>query len=280
VIRTVNVPRVVNRAVFAARHDLADADAVVGVLELLEGIRERLAALFPVVPDEVAVVVHDSAAGLDMAAPYLPLVRRLTAPAARRYLVGWFSASEVHVLAPRVLEARASHVPGSRELNLLAPAALYTHVVLGANNPRLPPPFTPRAFGRYPTWAWLAAGAAQWLSGQTLHVRPAIARRMHEGPRPAFPPGMRDAQLLGGTVVDLLAREEGDRRAARPPARAAAERPPARARAGLPRARARPHRGDLALAPRAPGGPGPAARLTVARDRPRAARAPGDDRPT
>jgi hypothetical protein len=195
---------------FAARHDLADADAVVGVLELLEGMRERLAALFPVVPEDVAVVVHGSAAQLDMAAPYLPVVRRLTAPAARRYLVGWFSATEVHVLAPRVLEARASHVPGSRELNLLAPAALYTHFVLGANNPRLPPPFTPRAFRRYPTWAWLAAGAAQWLSGQTLHARPAIARRMHEGPRPDFPPRMRDAQLLGGTVVDLLAREEGD----------------------------------------------------------------------
>jgi hypothetical protein len=146
-----------------------------------------------------------------MAAPYLPLVRRLTAPAARRYLVGWFGTREIHVLAPRVLEARASHVPGSRELNLLAPAALYAHVVIGASNPRLPPPFTALAFRRYLRWAWLAAGGAQWLSGQTDHARPAIARRMHEGDRPAFPPGIRDAQLLGGTVLDLLAREEGER---------------------------------------------------------------------
>jgi len=163
------------------------------------------------VPDEVDVVVHGSPAQLDLAAPYLPLVRRLTAPAARRYLVGWFGTREIHVLAPRVLEARASHVPGSRELNLLAPAALYAHVVIGASNPRLPPPFTPRAFRRYLRWAWLAAGGAQWLSGQTAHARPAIARRMHEGGRPAFPPGIRDAQLLGGTVLDLLAREEGER---------------------------------------------------------------------
>jgi hypothetical protein len=194
---------------FAARHEEADAHAVVGVLELLEGTRARLAASFPAVPDEVDVVVHGSRAQLDMAAPYLPLVRRLTAPAARRYLVGWFGTREIHVLAPRALEASASQVPGSRELNLLAPAALYAHVVIGASNPGLPPPFTPRAFRRSPRWAWLAAGGAQWLSGQTTHARPAIARHLHEGSRPAFPPGIRDAQLLGGTVLDLLAREEG-----------------------------------------------------------------------
>lgn len=195
---------------FAARHAESDAHDVVGVLELLEGMRARLAKRFPAVPDDVDVVVHDSPAQLDMAAPYLPLVRRLTAPAARRYLVGWFGTREIHVLAPRVLEARASQVPGSRELNLLAPAALYAHVVIGASNPRLPPPFTPRAFRRYLRWAWLAAGGAQWLSGQTAHAGPAIARRLHEGERPAFPPGIRDAQLLGGTLLDLLAREEGD----------------------------------------------------------------------
>jgi hypothetical protein len=195
---------------FAARHEEGDAHDVVGVLELLEGTRARLAARFPAVPDDVDVVVHGSVAQLDLAAPFLPLVRRLTAPAARRYLVGWFGTREIHVLAPRVLAARASHVPGSRELNLLAPAALYAHVVIGASNPRLPPPFTPPAFRRYPRWAWLAAGGAQWLSGQTAHVRPAIARRMHEGGRPAFPPGIRDAQLLGGTLLDLLAREDGE----------------------------------------------------------------------
>jgi len=195
---------------FAARHESRDVDDVVDVLALLEGTRERMNGLFPEVPDGVEVVVHGTVAQLDMAAPYLPLVRRLTAPAARRYLVGWFGVSEIHVLAPRVLSARASQVPGSRELILLAPAALYVHVALGASNPALPPPFTPRAFTRYRRWAWLAAGTAQWLSGQVPHARPAIARRIHEGPRPAFPPGIRDAQLLGGTVIDLLAREEGE----------------------------------------------------------------------
>ncbi|HWE13090.1 MAG TPA: hypothetical protein VG365_06240, partial [Solirubrobacteraceae bacterium] len=50
--------------------------------------------------------------------------------------------------------------------------------------------------------------------GQTEHARPAIARRLREGGRPRFPPGLRDAALLGGTVIDLLVREEGERRAA------------------------------------------------------------------
>jgi hypothetical protein len=40
-----------------------------------------------------------------------------------------------------------------------------------------------------------------------------VTRRLHEGPAPAFPPRRADALLLGGTVVDLLAREEGDRAA-------------------------------------------------------------------
>jgi hypothetical protein len=195
---------------FAARHELADEDDVVDVLEQLEATRADLARRFGPVPDETAVVVHGSVAQLDLAQPYLPLLRRMTAPAARRYLAGWFGADELHVLAPRVLAARASTVPGSREMLLLAPSALYAQLVVGADHPRLPPPFTPRSFARYRRWAWLPAGAATWLSGQSAHARPAIARRLHEGPRPEFPPGVRDAQLLGGTLFDLLAREEGE----------------------------------------------------------------------
>ena len=44
-------------------------------------------------------------------------------------------------------------------------------------------------------------------------MRPAVARRLREGPPPAFPPGRADALLLGGTVFDLVAREEGERAA-------------------------------------------------------------------
>jgi hypothetical protein len=58
-------------------------------------------------------------------------------------------------------------------------------------------------------WAWLSEGAAVHLSGQGPHLRAAVARRLHEGPRPAFPPTARDATLLGGTVLALLERGAG-----------------------------------------------------------------------
>jgi hypothetical protein len=196
---------------FTARHESADEEDVVGVLELLEGTRERLAEAFPSVPDEaVAVVVHGSDGALALARPIVPAARALTAPAARRYLVGWPGRRELHVLAPRILAKRASNVPGSREMELLAPAALYTQLVVGHNNPELPPPFRPAKLVRGVRWAWLLLGAAQWFSGQTQHARPAIARRLREGGEPDFPPSLRDAQLLGGTIIDLLAREEGE----------------------------------------------------------------------
>jgi hypothetical protein len=100
-------------------------------------------------------------------------------------------------------------------MNLLAPAALYTQLAIGASSDHLPPPFRPASFVRYVRWAWLAAGAAQYFSGQTAFARPAIARRLREGGEPDFPPGIRDAQLLGGTLVDLIAREQGEDAAVR-----------------------------------------------------------------
>lgn len=199
---------------FRARHESADDDDVVGVLELLEGTRERLEAAFSSVPEEnVDVVIHGSDGALAMARPVVPVARALTAPAARRYLVGWPGRRELHVLAPRLLAKRASNVPGSREMELLAPAALYAQLVIGHNNPRLPPPFRPAQLRAGVRWAWLWLGSAQWFSGQTQHARPAIARRLREGGEPAFPPSLRDAALLGGTLVDLLAREEGEQAA-------------------------------------------------------------------
>ncbi|HYF27399.1 MAG TPA: hypothetical protein VD931_16765 [Baekduia sp.] len=195
---------------FTARHESEDAEDVAGVLELLEGTHERLAGVFPSVPQSTTVVVHGSDAALALAEPIVPLVRRMTAPAARRYLVGWPGRTAIHVLAPRLLAARASNVPGSREMELLAPAALYAQVVVGANSGELPPPFRVGSLVRAARWAWLVFGAGQWFSGQTPHARPAIGRRLREGGRPEFPPSLRDAPLLGGTVLDLLAREEGE----------------------------------------------------------------------
>jgi hypothetical protein len=198
---------------FNARHDEQEAAGVRSVLALLEDTRERIAGLFPALPAEVTVIVHSSAAQLDIAQPVVPVMRRLTSPAARRYLGGWTGRGTLHVLAPRLLAERAANTAGSREMLLLTPAALYVQLVVGECNPALPPPWTLRSTVRAARWAWLLAGAGQWFSGQTEHARPAIARRMREGARPDFPPRLRDAALLGGTVVDLVAREQGVARA-------------------------------------------------------------------
>jgi hypothetical protein len=193
---------------FSARHEERDADAAAVMLGRLEHFRDRLEGLFERTPGEIAVVVHPGPLALGLAHPWLPLARMAAAPAARRYMAGWFSRREIHVLAPSALEERASAVPGSSEALQLAPQHEYVHVVLGANNPALPPPFTPAAFARYLRWAWLCEGAATHLAGQTEHLRPAIARRMREGGRPDFPPTARDAVLLGGTVFAMLEDEQ------------------------------------------------------------------------
>jgi hypothetical protein len=181
------------------------------VLRQVEASRERLERLFKQDLGPLDVVLHGSVAQLHAAQPWLMLQRRLTAPAGRRYLVGWASEGDLHVLAPRLLAQRASNVEGSLEMLMLAPSALLARRMVAAVSPGLPPPFGPRAFRRYLRWAWLVEGAAQFFSGQTRHVRPAITRRLREGGTPSFPPGRRDAPLLGGTVFDLLAREEGER---------------------------------------------------------------------
>jgi hypothetical protein len=194
---------------FTARHEERDTDAAAAVLDELEDFRDRMARLFDTTPGEVAVVMHDRSLALSLAHPWLPLARLLSAPAARRYMAGWFAKGEIHVLSPGALAERASSVPGSREALMLAPQHEYAHLVVAANNPALPPPFRPSSFARHLRWAWLAEGAATHLSGQTPHLRAAIARRLREGGRPEFPPAPRDAVLLGGTVFALLEEAAG-----------------------------------------------------------------------
>lgn len=198
---------------FTARHAEEDAEHAADVLEQLEATRARLAPLLPALPDEVGVVLHASEGQLAMARPGLPVRRQLTAPSARRYVAGALSGYDIHVLTPPLLEERASGAAGTRELLLLTPSALYARLAVCAASPRLPPPTRVGTVVRAWRWAWLLEGIGAWLSGQTALARPAIRLRMAEPTRPAFPPALRDAVLLGGTVVDLLAREEGDQAA-------------------------------------------------------------------
>jgi hypothetical protein len=51
------------------------------------------------------------------------------------------------------------------------------------------------------------------LSRLTYLAPPPYGRRLHDRPPPDVPPTLSDAPLLGGTVVDLLAREEGEQAA-------------------------------------------------------------------
>lgn len=202
-------------ASFRARHELGDVDAADRLLYSLELTRDRLSEHFSRVTGDVTVVLHRSAMSLTMARPLVPVAWALTAPAARRYVAGWAGGGEIHVLSGSALDARASAVPGSREMLSLTAASLYARVVVAENNRELPRRVTPVRLAVELRWAWLLEGTARWFSGQTEHARPAIARRLHEGGPPSFPPGVRDAALLGGTVIDLLVREEGERAAAR-----------------------------------------------------------------
>jgi hypothetical protein len=102
-------------------------------------------------------------------------------------VTGWASAGEIHVL---------------RAGDELSAAALYARQVIA--------PYRWRRIATELHWAWLLEGTARWFAGQTGRMGQAVARRLRSGPRPSFPPGVRDAVLLGGTVVDLLAREEGE----------------------------------------------------------------------
>lgn len=202
------------------------------MLHSLELARDELTAYFPATVEGVSVVLHRSATSLSLARPIVPIAWLATAPAARRYVAGWAGRDELHMLDPGALEERASAVPGSREMLRRTALALYVRRVIAESNRDLTPRPTPRRIAQELRWAWLLEGAARWFAGQTDYARPAIARRLHEDSAPAFPPGVRDALLLGGTVIDLLAREEGERAAAR----LACQLHPQGARAALSRA--------------------------------------------
>jgi hypothetical protein len=190
---------------FEARHEDSDELAAGAVLELLENTRESLSRIFPQVPEEVTVVMHATPFALSLAAPALSLAWLAAGQPARRYLAGWCASRTLHLLAPAALERRASAVPDSRDMLMMTPAALYAQLVIAANNRSLPPPLRPR----HARWAWLIWGAAAHFSGQNVFARPAIARRLRDDPAPRFPPRLRDAALLGGTIFDLLERERG-----------------------------------------------------------------------
>ena len=193
---------------FTARHEDGDEQGAERTLDALEDLRLTLEDRFPDAPGDITVVVHPTEGWLVAAHPFLPAARLAAAPAGRRYLAGWATASELHVLNDVAAQRRAA---GDESLRALQGTAerLYAQLVLAANNDRLPPPWDPRRFLRYLRWAWLIEGGAQYFAGQIAMFRPAAIRRLREGRKPKFPPSRRDAVILGSSVFDLLEREVG-----------------------------------------------------------------------
>lgn len=202
-------------ASFTARHDESATDDARHLLQSLERTRQYLQGYFPRTPGELTLVLHGGQVGLVASNPLMPFVWLATAPAARRYVVGWAGRNVMHMLEPALLRERASNVPGSAEMLADGAACLYARRVVIASNKDLARLMPALRMSRELRWAWLLEGAARWFGGQTAHARPAIARRLREGGPPNFPPGPRDAALLGGTVIDLLAREQVAQAAAR-----------------------------------------------------------------
>jgi hypothetical protein len=193
---------------FTARHEEADAAFAKRTLDRLEDLRLKLEERFDEAPGEITVVVHDNPAWLMAAHPLLPAVRLAAAPAGRRYLAGWPMKTELHVLNEQWTVQRAGGEDSERALRGTA-ERIYAELVLAANNPALPPLWTPRRFLRYLRWAWLIEGGAQYFAGQVSMFRPAVLNRLRAGRSPSFPPSRRDAVILGGTVFDLLERHRG-----------------------------------------------------------------------
>jgi hypothetical protein len=193
---------------FTARHESAHEGDAETVLDALESHRARLGRLYPRLPEDVTIVLHDSWLQLALAQPYLAVARRLASPAARRYMAGWFAQHEIHVLAPSCLRELAGG-PDSLEALMLTPQRVYTMLVAGTDNPVLPPPFRPRSSSTLRRAPWLLEGIAQYLAGQVPLLRPAISIRLREGPV-RFPPSRRDSPLVAGALFDLLAKERGE----------------------------------------------------------------------
>jgi hypothetical protein len=193
---------------FTARHEAEQEGDAEAVLDALETHRARLREMYPRLPEDVTVILHDSWLQLALALPRLPMARRLASPAARRYMVGGFTQREVHVLAPARLRELAG-APDSLEALMLTPQRVYTMLVAGTDNPILPPPFRPRTASTLRRVPWLLEGIGQHLSGQVPLLRPAISIRLRQGPV-RFPPSRRDSPLVAGALFDLLARERGE----------------------------------------------------------------------
>jgi hypothetical protein len=199
---------------FHCRHSSENSADVARLLRTLEDLRERLSEWFPHQVDGLTLILHDSPMSLAASNPMWAALWAVTDPGARRFVTGWVNRRELHVLAPRYLREAAAGSTGAVQMLAHAALTLYTRRVVIESNHDLhfsSPPMRSLASLR---WAWMLEGASRWFSGETAYAGTAIGRRLSADRRPSFPPSLRDAPLLGGTVFDLLVSEQGEQAAA------------------------------------------------------------------
>jgi hypothetical protein len=198
---------------FACRHSAQCTEDVARLLGSLEDLRSHLSDAFPRPVDNLTFIMHDGPRSLAVAAPMLAGVWRATDVTSRPYLTGWVSADDIHLLSPPALRARAAGNPMMAGVLGHSAATLYTRRVIVEANRDLHRSLGPARAAVSLRWAWLLEGASRWFSGESAAARPAVIGRLRGGAAPDFPPSLRDAPLLAGTVMELLVREEGERAA-------------------------------------------------------------------
>ena len=176
---------------FAARHESGQTDSVERLLDDLERFRDRARAALRArcrarsrwssTRASLMLVAGRTRgcrpARMVSAPAGPPLLRRLVQPARdpragarrrwRRARRGWPARARRMLLSP----AARVRAPGGGRQQRRAAAAVHA-----------------RTFRRYLRMAWVSEGSATYLAGQVPHMRAAVARRMREGGRPAFPP--------------------------------------------------------------------------------------------
>jgi hypothetical protein len=203
-------------ASFQCRHSGACTEDVARVLGRLEELRSGLIDAFPRPVETVSdltFVMHDGPRTLAASNPMLLALWRATDATSRPYVTGWAANHEIHLLSPPALRSRAAGNPTMAAVLAYSAATLYTRRVIVEANHDLHRSLGPARTAVSMRWAWLLEGASRWFSGETAAARPAVIAHLRAGRQPAFPPALRDAPLLAGTVIDLLVREAGERAA-------------------------------------------------------------------
>ena len=182
---------------FTARHDSGDAAFAERTLDRMEELRLRLEDRFEVVPGEITVVVHTNPA-LAGDGPPVPAGGPLVGGAGRPPLPRRLGDGDASCTSSTTRTWNGAP-PGedSREALRGTAERLYAQLVIAANNPDLPPSWTPRRFARY-----LALG----LAGRGR--RPVLLAPGRPLPGRGDPPPARELPAL----LPALAPRRGDPR--------------------------------------------------------------------